>query len=271
VKRWCGVLLATLTLLTSVSLTSAVTFAKPASASPIDCMDGNAYYSRFDGYYSSAGSPTGGTYEGASADLINNTAPICDTGTQDPNFNFNYVWVMIHQNNAAPGGSAHGYAQMGFYRGYAQPCGYFTNEYSQDGNDTYHRYIETRLCLDPYTINQYWVQFVPTDNYGNGGIRMNVDVTIMGITPFSPYNAWNPATYGPFFTEFNGETKYLGSDIPDTNYQRIEVQQEAGDAFTSTLPSLYDGCPWPNRYQKSTIANNFFAISTGGQSGYHYC
>lgn len=99
---------------------------------------------------------------------------------------------------------------------------------------------------------------------------MNVDTTIMDTTPFNPYSTWQPGTYGPFLTEFSGETKYLGTDMPTSNFSTMQVQQ-FNDAFTNTLPTEYDICPWPSRYVKSAISGNSFGIQTSGTSNAFNC
>lgn len=255
-----GVLLAGVMIVQLLSLA-------PASAT-IGCVSG--YGSLFDGLLSTASGP-GGTYEGASAVMVNNSAPICDTGSTDPNANFVYEWVMIHQNNSAPGGTDHGYAQSGFYRGYAQPCPYWTSEYNRDASDTFHRDIKTSLgCVGSNTSNQYWVQYVASANGGAGGIRINVDTRTLATTPWNPYSYWGPYTYGPFFTEFAAETKYLGSNVPTSNFSSMQVQQ-FNDAWTTTLPTMYSLCPWPVRYIRGTYSNRFFAIQTSGSSTAYNC
>lgn len=228
----------------------------------IDCI--NAYGSLFDGFISTAADPSGNTYEGTSTVLTAATAPICDTGSQDPNTNFDYTWVMIHQNNSAPGGTTSGYAQMGFYRGWGS-CNYFTAEYDRDVNDVYHRFIDPHGngCLQDGGQNQYWVQYI------NGALRMNVDVTIMAVTPWNPYTYWN-LNYGPWHTEFDSETKYLGSDVPTTAFNAMEVQQ-FNDSWTTTLPAMYSSCPWPDRYNRTgTVVNDSFDIATiQADNGFH--
>ncbi len=107
---------------------------------------------------------------------------------------------------------------------------------------------------------------MPTDNAGTGGLRLNVDTTIMNITPWNPNSAWIPGLYGPFWTELMGEAKYVGSDVPTTTFASVQVQK-ANLAFTSTLPVRYNVCPWPVRYLKTAFPANSFAIQTSGASG----
>ena len=65
--------------LTVVALFTQMTLARTANATTIACA--STYGSKFAGYISTASGP-GGSYEGASAVLVNNSAPICD---DDPN------------------------------------------------------------------------------------------------------------------------------------------------------------------------------------------
>src|ERR1035441_5796427 len=69
----------------AVTVGTGIAFAPQANAA-IDCISG--YNGLFDGYFSQNNAPSGWPYEGASATMVNNSAPICDTGSQDPNFNF---------------------------------------------------------------------------------------------------------------------------------------------------------------------------------------
>lgn len=157
------------------------------------------------------------------------------------------------------------------FQGYGA-CAYFASEWHRDGyelND--YRHVHTEYgCLTANTANHYWVQYVGSDNGGNGDLRMNVDLTVMDYTPWNPYAYWLPASYGPFSTQFAAETKYLGTDIPTSNFSSMQVQQ-FDDTWTNTLPPLYDGCPWPARYINGGLSNNFFAIQTYGTSSNYNC
>ncbi len=129
-------------------------FSTRPAAALADCLSG--YGSVFAGYVTKATGP-GGSYQGVSAQITNNTAPLCDTESHDPAENFNYTFSMLHQNNAAPGGANHGYGQVGFFRGWGA-CTYFTAEYDQNSLDSYHRMIHTEFgCLtaNGTTSNRY--------------------------------------------------------------------------------------------------------------------
>lgn len=221
-----------------------------------------SYMSRFDGYLSTAPDPSYGTFEGASSILTNNPAVPCTGSLTTPApDNFAYEFVMVHQSNSAPGGTGKGYAQIGFFQ-YWGSCEYYTTEYNRDNSDSvFHRHIHTEYgCLSDNAQHQYWVQ------YRSGQLYMNVDVTVMDITPFNPYTYWKWGTYGPFQTQFTTETKYITTDIAASIFQQMQVQRY-NDTWTWALPIMYSACPWPTRYIKwSTITNNSFALQTSGSS-----
>lgn len=76
--------------------TAAIVSAPEAGAA--SCISSNR--NLFDGYLSTDHDPSSGlTFEGASANIINNPTVLC--GFTDPKFNFSYVWVMIAQNQSA--------------------------------------------------------------------------------------------------------------------------------------------------------------------------
>lgn len=242
----------------------AVITAAPAAA--IDCLSG--YGSLWDGMASTASGP-GGTYEGVVAHMNANYGALCDTGTHDPGYepnslgNFNYVYVMVAQNGSA--GANRGYAQMGYYRGWAEQS-YFTAEYRKNSSDTFHRNV--RWDIGPLTyggMNQYWVQWVP-DN--GGQFRMNIDLSVIDVTPWNPYSstAFNPNGQGVFELHWEGETKYSGSDIPgstsDYSYFEGMQVQLINDSFSGTLPSLGGVIPTSSRYGRCCFGNNTFVIYT---------
>lgn len=101
-----------------------VAISGPATATPISCV--SALRNLFDGLYSDTVGP-GGSYQGTSAVMVNNTAPICDDNT-NPAQNFTYTWVMIAQNQSGAGAGT-GFAQVGFFRGYGE-CTYWASEFN---------------------------------------------------------------------------------------------------------------------------------------------
>lgn len=218
----------------------------PAVAQP-DCLPN--YGSRFAGLTTQGNGP-GGTFEGGSAHLIARFGSLCDSGSHDPNVNFNYVFTMLLSNLVATDPANAGYAQIGYYRGWGQST-YFTTEYRRN-YDSFFRAI--RYDYGPLNYggdNQFWVQWVP-DN--GGQLRLNIDLTTMTTTPWNPYadSALGPAIHGPMRVEWTGETKYDGSDMPGTNSVRaytygLQVQQ-FNDSFSSNLPSLFGVIPGGFRY-----------------------
>jgi hypothetical protein len=229
------------------------------------------YGSLFDGQISVSRDQYNYTFEGTSANIIENSSPICDTGIQDPNENFTFVWTMIHQNNAAPGGPNYGYAQVGYFRGWGQPCPYFATEQDDKYPDNFSRFIHSEYgCLQPNGVNQFWVQYIPSLNRGAGGLSMNVDTTMMNTTSWNPYEQWDLSA-GPFLPEIAAETKYLGSSVPTTNFSSIQFQQ-SNDQWTTALLGLPDDlCPWPQKYIQGAFSNDFFAIQTSGTSDAYNC
>jgi hypothetical protein len=252
--------------LTGLLLSTIFVVIRALPASAAGCESG--YGSLFDGFYSTATGP-GGSYEGASAVLIDNSAPICDGSPVPADENFNYVFTMIHQNNSAPGGADYGYAQIGFFR-YWGGCTYFTSESDSGYPAGYYRNIHTEFgCLKANGRNQYWEQYVQAANGGSGGLRLNVDSTIMDTTLFNPFTSWCQQC-GPFHTEFLGETKYLGTSMPTSNFSSMQVQLY-DNSWTNALPPMWDGCPWPQRYIRSSLGNNSFAIQSFGSSSAYNC
>lgn len=248
---------------------ASVALPAPQAAAQISCI--SAQKSLFDGYYTTGVDDSGRNFIGTSADEVNNTAPICTTGSTNPASNFIFVWNMVHDNNSAPGGTTNNYAQMGFFEGYGQ-CMYFADEYGYYPN-TPLRVVHTEYgCLTPNSVNRYWVQYGANDPCtGHSDMRLNVDTTIMNCTPFDPATAW-PYGYGHWLTEFNGETKYLGSNVPNSQFFSMEVQQNNGN-FTNILPNTYNSCPWPVRYINSGGPNgtDSFGIITSGSSDAYNC
>jgi hypothetical protein len=91
----------------------------------------------------------------------------------------------------------------------------------------------------------------------------------MHRTPFNPYTWW----VQPFWTEFNGETTYVGTDMPTSNFSSMQIQQSNGVWIWTDQGSYYDDtCPWPNRYARwPHPVNNQFAIQTYGSTGALNC
>jgi hypothetical protein len=243
----------------ALTVSTSVVFASQANAQ-VNCVSPDK--SLFDGYLSTAAGPGGYQYEGASAAIIANAAPLCTTGFGPDEFS--YTWVMVHQSNSGPGGGNNGYAQMGFFRDVTESCPYYTSESDQIYGQTFFRHIHTEYgCLPTNQLNRYWVQYIPS----TGLLRMNVDVTIMDTTTWNPYLNWA----APFSTDFDSETKYIGSDVPATNYRSMQVQQGINHGWSSSLPQMYTTCPWPIRYVLGALSNNFFAIQTYGSSSGYNC
>lgn len=106
--------------------------------------------------------------------------------------------------------------------------------------------------------------------YISGVLRMNVDVTIMAQTTWDPYVYWNFSKYGPWSTGFNAESKYLATDIAVSHFGSMQVQRY-DDTWTSSLPPMYNSCPWPQRYINNGISNNAFGLQTSGASSAFNC
>jgi hypothetical protein len=94
----------------------------------------------------------------------------------------------------------------------------------------------------------------------------------MNVTPFDPLTSWDPGLYGKLFTEFDGETKYLGSNIPSSNYSQMQTQL-SNFSWTNTLPVYYNSCPWPVRYINSGNPDptQILGINTSGNSNAYNC
>ena len=217
----------------------------------------------FDGFYSSWSDNFNGNYEGASATLVNNSANICDDGSHDFQVAFNYVWVGVFDGSQSHN-AAH--AQIGFYRGWGR-CTVFAWETQWFYNGPFARNYGP-FCLGANTSNHYWVQFEFNQLGGYGDFRLNVDNSVMYRTPWNPFNSgWAQ----PFSTQFNGETTYVGTDIPTSHFSGMQVQQSNGAWAWATYgqggPYYYDSCPQPARYVKwAHVTNNEFGIQTSGSS-----
>lgn len=195
-------------------------------------------------------------YRGASAVITTRTGNICDTA--GPNA-FNTVWSMVADGEA---GANKGYSQAGYFRFVNQPTAYFA-EYSVQGGGFFSRTV--RNDLGPVALgsnHRYWVQYVPECIC----FRNNVDATILQVTPFGPYGAWQQ----PFELQWFGETIHEASNIPGTNGTRtplyaLEVQWESDNQFKQQVPPDLTSVISSARYRQTPFdyANRSFQIWTG--------
>lgn len=159
----------------------------PANAY-LPCLSGKASY--FRGYFGGGLASDASTFEGASGTATVRRGELCD---DDKTYgaNANVVWTMLAAHNSY--GAGRGYAQVGYFRGYAGST-YFFTQYKKNSSSTPVTRVRDDFGVLPNgRRNQYWVQFI------NGALRLNVDTTIMATTSFNPYatDAFAPTASRP--------------------------------------------------------------------------
>ena len=242
-----------LALLASLCLGSSASraAAAPRVARILPCLLGVSNY--FDGYYSYAAGPLpGGTFEGSSAFVRHRRGEVCDTGSTNPQVNFNTSWVMVAANLSQ--GPYRGYAQVGYFRGYGDIPHYFV-EFKKNAADSFHRYF-----YDTWGLPSYGELHQLTVGYGAGAIWMTVDSTSLAHTPWDPYaaDAFNTFGTGPMETQLNSEATYTGSDVPGdytyrTTWDSILVQTWNGHQWTGSLPTYYTSGPTSARWTQTSF------------------
>lgn len=170
-------------------------FANGADAEHYSC---GSFSDFFDGYNTTSTGPQ--TIQGAFAKLVVRRGSVCDT--QYGQGNFSIAWPMVAEN---PGNK--GYAQSGYFRSYGTSIQSFTeyNLHGGDGNQT----RQFWGVVNPGELHTYWVDYSSIENCE----RLIVDAVEKACTNFNPYSVWAQ----PFVAEFNGETRWVESDMPGSN------------------------------------------------------
>jgi hypothetical protein len=180
-----------------------------ASAAQSNCGVRTSY---FDGYvWDNRWAPR---FEGADATLTLRTGGLCGTD-QNQISNFTNAWSMIAGD---PSGSACGWAQSGFERGYVVGGGNNIRHFGQISNDTC-SILDTRYSssyITPGTTHDYYSGYVPQCACAIS----YVDGVPYRTSSFDPYGTW---TY-PFQPQFNGETSYLQNDMPGSSTSHTQFR-----------------------------------------------
>lgn len=216
------------TLVAAAGLALAVTVCalapSPAEAQLATCGTPGNWFDGFVGFPTSSDRH----YEGVRAVLTVQSAQVCDSdhsvfnyssnGQPTPLGNFTYAWSMITDPTSG------GWVQSGYFRSYNQSLTNFSQV--NDG----HGYLHNAYTAGPAvgSTHTYWQQYVP-----GGGIRSNVDTTILQTTPFNPFSQWSNGDWSP---QFLNETRYRESDVPGTtgshmHWSGLQVQRFSDDAF----------------------------------------
>lgn len=201
-----------------------------------------------------------GTYEGTSATITVRDGRVCASSSSPA---FNTGWVMLSGNvNSA----TRGYVQVGFWQGNA----YYPNAYKMyhfceynetGGGGTFTRYVQYfRGALSDGEQHHYFVQYSPS----KGAEEMDIDVTNVCDSPFSPYSDTQTYFQKPWTIEWSSETIWINTDTPgyvntQTVYGNMMAQKSSDDVFYPNIPTpLSKIYPVQSRFSQTTPSNRQF-------------
>jgi hypothetical protein len=208
------------TLLLAAALTGVLLAAgrfTPVSSAEVFTCGATAPDNYHDGYFQAYNTQS---FEGARADLTTQYGAVCDTHTTMGNFTNAYAMI-------ASDLGVNGYGQAGYIRWYNHCTVYFAQQFD-GGTDLQTNYGSS--CLTDGNTHSYINRWNPDCHC----LKSNVDSTTFLTSTWNPYDVW----VFPFSPQFQGEARYLESDMPGnaanlTLYSSIQGQSSSDDSWQS--------------------------------------